>query len=53
LARLSASDKRAKSPQADCFDFNRPPRKFVKIKAAYDADYFIKQPLDTQPPDND
>jgi phospholipase C len=53
LARLSASDKRAKSPQADCFDFNRPPRKFVKIKAAYDADYFIKQPLDTRPPDND
>jgi phospholipase C len=53
LARLSASDKRAKSPQADCFDFNRPPRTFVKIKAMYDTKYFMNQPLDTRQPDDD
>ena len=52
LARLSASDTRANSP-ADAFDFNQSPRQFVPIKAAYDADYFMHQPLDTRPPDND
>ena len=52
LARLSASDTRANSP-ADAFDFNQSPRQCVSIKAAYDADYFMHQPLDTRPPDND
>jgi phospholipase C len=37
LARLAASDMRANSPERDCFDFNQAPRKFVPIKAPYDA----------------
>jgi phospholipase C len=32
LARLSASDARANSPAADCFDFSQAPRKFVPIR---------------------
>jgi phospholipase C len=52
LARLSASDTRAKSP-ADAFDFNQSPRQFVPIKSTYNAEYFMNQPLDTRPPDND
>ncbi len=51
LARLAASDKRATSPQKDCFDFSQSPRKFVPIKAQYDAKYFLHQPLDFYPPD--
>jgi phospholipase C len=31
LRQLAAADKRATSP-ADCFDFSRPPRKFIPIK---------------------
>ncbi len=49
---LAASDKRANSP-ADAFNFNQSPRKFVPIQAKYNADYFMLQPLDTRPPDND
>jgi phospholipase C len=33
LQQLAASDKRAVSPEADCFDFNQSPRRFVPIKA--------------------
>jgi phospholipase C len=33
LARLAASDLRANSPAADCFDFSRPPRKFQPFGA--------------------
>jgi phospholipase C len=47
---LAASDKRANSP-ADAFDFNQSPRKFVKIEAPYDRDYFLHQPPDFRPPD--
>jgi phospholipase C len=53
LGRLSASDKRAKSPEQDCFDFTQQPRKFVPIQAPYDTDYFTHQPPDTRPPDSD
>ncbi|HZY97459.1 MAG TPA: alkaline phosphatase family protein [Candidatus Cybelea sp.] len=51
LARLSASDTRAKSPALDCFDFTKPPRTFVPIQARYDANYFKHQPIDTRIPD--
>lgn len=51
LAPLSTSDKRAKSPEPDCFNFSQPPRKFVKIKAPYDKNYFLQQPPDLRPPD--
>jgi phospholipase C len=32
LQRLAASDRRASSPERDCFDFRQPPRKFTPIK---------------------
>jgi phospholipase C len=51
LGRLAASDKRAKSPARDCFDFSAPPRKFVKIRAPYDRDFFLHQPPDYHIPD--
>jgi phospholipase C len=51
LARLSASDARANSPAADCFDFSKPPRAFSPIPSALDAQYFIHRPLDHRPPD--
>ncbi len=33
LAQLAASDARATSPAADCFDFSKPPRKFKPFAA--------------------
>jgi phospholipase C len=53
LQRLAASDARANSPEADCFNFTQPPRKFVPIKAALDQAYFKRQPLDLRPPDSE
>jgi phospholipase C len=53
LPSLSASDKRATSPAADCFDFNQPPRKFVPIQAKYGESYFLRQPLDPRPVDDE
>ncbi len=53
LGRLAASDTRAKSPERDCFDFSRPPRKFVPIKAPYDENYFVQQPIDRRLPDTE
>ena len=43
LARLSASDTRANSPAQDAFDFNKKPRKFVKIPSSLGKEYFIHQ----------
>jgi phospholipase C len=51
LPRLSASDKRATSPEADCFDFTKPARKFEPIETVHGKDYFMHQPLDLRPPD--
>lgn len=53
LPRLTASDSRANSPAADCFDFSQVPRKFTPIKASLDANFFLHQPLDRRPPDNE
>ena len=52
LPALAKSDKRATAPD-DAFDFNQAPRTFSPIEAKYNADYFMHQPLDTRPPDND
>jgi phospholipase C len=52
LPRLAASDKRAKSPEKDAFDFNKPPRKFQVIPSSLGKQYFLRQPLDLRPPDN-
>jgi phospholipase C len=51
LGRLAASDRRATSPERDCFDFNQPPRKFKKIHAPHDAEFFLRQPADYRIPD--
>jgi phospholipase C len=53
LPRLSASDRRAKSPAKDCFDFNQPPRTFQIIPSALGKDYFLLQAPDFRPPDSD
>jgi phospholipase C len=46
LGRLSASDTRANSPAADCFDFSQQPRPFVPIQSPYDRSFFLHQPPD-------
>jgi phospholipase C len=51
LARLAASDTRANSPAEDCFDFTRPPRKFVPIQAPKTAEFFLNQRNDGRAPD--
>jgi phospholipase C len=53
LATLSASDARATSPEADCFDFLQAPRTFVPIPTAMNARDFEKQPLDRRIPDSE
>jgi phospholipase C len=51
LARLAASDSRAKSPESDCFDFSQPPRAFRPIAAPYPQSYFEHQAIDLRSPD--
>jgi phospholipase C len=51
LPRMTASDTRANSP-IDCFDFSQPPRKFKKIAAAFDENYFLDQPSSHRAPDD-
>ena len=51
LGRLAASDKRAKSPAKDSFNFNQAPRKFRKIPSPLGVDYFLHEPPDHRPPD--
>jgi phospholipase C len=41
LDQLAAADGRAASPAADCFDFSRKPRPFVKIKAPLAPRFFM------------
>ena len=52
LGRLAASDARAASPEKDAFNFKKPPRRFQTIPSEYDKAYFMHQPIDTHPPDN-
>lgn len=52
LPRLAASDARANSPAADCFDFSRPPRAFVPIRAPYGQSFFLHRRPDQRPPDD-
>ncbi|HVN69050.1 MAG TPA: alkaline phosphatase family protein [Candidatus Binatia bacterium] len=46
LSQLSAADARATSPAADCFDFSKKPRPFVKIAAPYPPKFFIGHRFD-------
>jgi phospholipase C len=43
LGQLAAADRRATSPAADCFDFSRPPRPFVRIRAPEPPRFFMKR----------
>ena len=52
LGTLAASDARAVSPAGDCFNFNQIPRKFKVIPSTLGKHYFIVQPPDLRPPDN-
>ncbi len=51
LPRLSASDARSNSIEANCFDFSQAPRPFAAIPSSHGKQYFLRQPLDTRPPD--
>jgi phospholipase C len=53
LGRLSQSDRRANSPEGDCFDFSAPPRKFVPFRAPYGRSYFELERMDREPPDDE
>ncbi len=53
LPRLTASDSRASSPEADCFDFSQVPRHFKPIGSSLDRQFFLHQPLDRRPPDTE
>ncbi len=41
LETLAAADGRARSPAADCFDFAKRPRPFVKIDAPHGPKFFM------------
>jgi phospholipase C len=51
LSALAASDKRATSPAADCFNFSQSPRKFVPIQSKYNMSHFLHEAPDYRPPD--
>jgi phospholipase C len=51
LPRLAASDARATSPEADAFDFTKPPRVFKTIPSIFDRSYFEGEALDPRIPD--
>jgi phospholipase C len=52
LNTLSDSDARATSPAGDCFDFYQQPRQFQVIQARMRKEYFMHQPVDLRPVDN-
>jgi phospholipase C len=52
LGSLDTTDERA-NDFADCFNFAAPARKFTRIRAAYSADYFLRQPISDRVPDDD
>jgi phospholipase C len=53
LPRLAATDSRATSPEADCFDFSKPPRSFVPIPNALKPADFEREPFDARLPDDE
>jgi phospholipase C len=52
LGSLGTTDVRA-NDLSDCFNFASPARKFKRISAKYSAEYFLRQPISNQPPDDD
>jgi phospholipase C len=53
LPSLAASDARATSPAADCFDFSKPPRPFKPIHTKMTARDFIDAAPDPRPIDTE
>jgi phospholipase C len=53
LGRLAASDKRANSPSADCFDFTQAPRAYVPFKTKMSREQFIEAAPDDRPIDEE
>lgn len=53
LGRLAASDARANSPEADCFDFSQSPRAYAPITSPYSRAFFMHQAPDLRPPDTE
>jgi phospholipase C len=51
LRHLATADARATSPAQDCFDFSKPPRAFVKIKAPHPPRFFMHQYSEYEAPD--
>ncbi|MGB6517824.1 MAG: alkaline phosphatase family protein [Candidatus Cybelea sp.] len=51
LGQLAAADRRASSPDADCFDFRQHPRAFVRIRAPEGRNFFLRQGRDDRIPD--
>jgi phospholipase C len=51
LGRLAASDKRARSPAKDCFDFTQSARPFKTLPSALSQSYFEREPIDPRIPD--
>ncbi len=52
LGSLGTTDVRADDLR-DCFDFAKAPSNFQVIPAPHHADYFLRQPVSTQEPDDD
>jgi phospholipase C len=52
LPSLKTTDRRS-TDLSDCFDFRRPARAFAAIPAKYSIDYFERQPIDYESPDDD
>ncbi|MBV8116973.1 MAG: hypothetical protein JOY69_09350 [Candidatus Eremiobacteraeota bacterium] len=55
LPQMADSDQRQPRGvfRLDSFNFAQPPRKFVKIEAPLDREYFLHQPIDQRPPDEE
>ena len=53
LPQMAAADARAADPANDpaAFDFTQQPRKYKKVKTDYDEAFFLNQPYDARPPD--
>ena len=53
LPQLAASDARANDPANDrSFDFTMAPRRYRPVPTLLRASYFMNEPLDQRPPDD-
>ncbi|MBV9717981.1 MAG: hypothetical protein JOZ77_01570 [Candidatus Eremiobacteraeota bacterium] len=52
LPSLDTTDTRA-NDLSDCFDYGRMPRTFARIKARFSKQYFLRQAIDGESPDDD